>query len=239
LGAAGGNADYWDLKRNTQVKHDLLSDYLKRWASILSGRNAGAQKRTFHYVDGFAGRGRYSKGEPGSPLIAMEIGQELYNYRQGNVALECYHVEQNPEHFASLEREVEAARPLYPSVGIRYFRGPFQEHSDQILRLIPPSHDTFVFIDPFGYRGVELGEVMRFLVRRRSEVFVTFMSNYIGRYMTDSHRAAAMDAIFDTDEWRDLVGLSRISQQTGAVELYGRQLQKRASRWGRSFMCSP
>ena len=37
-----------------------------------------ARRLAFHYVDGFAGRGRYSSEEPGSPLIAMEIGQELY-----------------------------------------------------------------------------------------------------------------------------------------------------------------
>jgi hypothetical protein len=37
LPGSNGNADYWDLKRNTQVKHDILSSYLLRWASILSG----------------------------------------------------------------------------------------------------------------------------------------------------------------------------------------------------------
>ncbi len=42
LTGPGDAADYWNLKRNTQVKHDILSDYLKRWASILSGRDAGA-----------------------------------------------------------------------------------------------------------------------------------------------------------------------------------------------------
>jgi three-Cys-motif partner protein len=148
-------------------------------------------------------------------------------------------VEQDPGNFASLEREVEEARPRYPSVEVEYFQGPFQKHSDEILRLIPESDDTFVFVDPFGYRGVELDEVMRFLVRRRSEVFITFMSNYIGGYMTNANRAGAMDAIFGTDEWRDLVGLPATSQQTGAVELYGRQLRKRAWRWGRISTYSP
>jgi three-Cys-motif partner protein len=189
LPGSNGNADYWDLKRNTQVKHDILSSYLLRWASILSGGQGGARRLAFHYVDGFAGRGRYSGGEPGSPLIAMEIGQEMYEHRGGNVRLNCYNVEQDPKNFASLEKEVEEARPRYPSVEVSYFQGPFQEHSDEILRLIPESEDTFVFIDPFGPKGVELNEVMRFLVRRRSEVFITFMSNYIGRFMTDAHKA--------------------------------------------------
>ena len=114
---SNGNADYWDLKRNTQVTHDILSSYLLRWASILSGARGDARRLAFHYVDGFAGRGRYSSEEPGSPLIAMEIGQELYE-----------------------------------------------------------------LIDPFGPKGVELDEVMRFLVRRRSEVFImqTNPASYLG-----------------------------------------------------------
>ena len=132
---SSGNADYWDLKRNTQVKHDILSSYLLRWGSILSGSKSGTRKLVFHYVDGFAGRGRYTGGEPGSPLIAMEIGQELYGHRGGNVLLNCCNVEQDPENFASLEGEVEEARPRYPSVKVKYFQGPFQEHSGEILRL--------------------------------------------------------------------------------------------------------
>jgi three-Cys-motif partner protein len=239
LPGSNGNADYWDLKRNTQVKHDILSSYLLRWASILSGGQEGARRLAFHYVDGFAGRGRYSGGEPGSPLIAMEIGQEMYEHRGGNVRLNCYNVEQDPQNFASLEKEVEEARPRYPSVEVSYFQGPFQEHSDEILRRIPESEDTFVFIDPFGPKGVELDEVMRFLVRRRSEVFITFMSNYIGGFMTDAHKAGLVDAIFATDEWRDLVGLSTTSQQTGAVQLYGKQLQKKGLEMGKELYVLP
>ncbi len=169
----------------------------------------------------------------------MEIGQELYGHRGGNVRLNCYNVEQDTGNFASLEREVEEARPRYPSVEVEYFQGSFQEHSDEILRRIPDSDHTFVFIDPFGYRGVELSEVMRFLRRRRSEVFITFMSNYIGRYMTDANRAGAMNAIFDTYEWRVLVGLPTGSQQGRAVELYGKQLQKKGLEMGKDLYVLP
>src|SRR5215216_6504868 len=58
VSGSGDKHDYWQLKRNTQVKHDILSTYLLRWGSILSGGDAGTRKLVFHYVDGFAGRGR-------------------------------------------------------------------------------------------------------------------------------------------------------------------------------------
>lgn len=80
---------------------------------------------------------------------------------------------------------------------------------------------------------------MRFLVRRRSEVFITFMSNYIGRFMTDANKAGLVDAIFGTDEWRDLVGLPTTSQQAGAVQLYGEQLQKKGLKMGKELYVLP
>jgi three-Cys-motif partner protein len=82
----------WRLRRNKQVKHDILSEYLKRFIAVLSGGSRHAGPRTLHYVDSIAGRGRYSEGEPGSPLIAMEIGQELSDFREGGVYLNCYDV---------------------------------------------------------------------------------------------------------------------------------------------------
>ena len=234
----GDSADYWNLKRNTQVKHDILSEYLQRWMATLSGRDPH-EERTFHYVDGFAGRGSYSRGEPGSPIIAMRIGQELHDFRGGRVFLRCYNVEQKRDNFESLEREVEANRSRYRSVRVKNDCGAFQKHSANILKCIPPGENTFVFIDPFGYRGVELAQVLKFLERRRSEVFTTFMSNYIGQYLTDQNRAAAMDAIFDTKEWRRIAESPTGSQQAAVVELYGKQLQKRALERGKELYVLP
>ena len=119
-----GKDDYWYLKRHTQVKHDILSTYLERWASTLSGGRARARV-ALHYVDGFAGRGKYREGEPGSPLIAMQIGQRLHEYRSGNLNLSCYNVEQDLQHFQSLKREVDTARSQFPSVWVETFYGPF------------------------------------------------------------------------------------------------------------------
>ena len=48
--------------------------------------------------------------------------------------------------------------------------------------------------------------MLRFLRRPPSEAFVTFMSDLIGRYMTDPNRDEAMRKIFDTEDWRDLIG---------------------------------
>jgi three-Cys-motif partner protein len=236
---ADRDPDKWRSRQNTQVKHDILFEYLKGFIAVLSSANRGESLSVLHYVDSHAGRGWYSEGEPGSPIIAMKVGQELHDYRDVPVYLECYNVEYDRENFDSLEHEIEAVRRRYPSVGVRNFFGRFQEHSNEILDLIPLGEPTFVFIDPFGYRGVELQEVLRFLQRPRSEVFVTFMSDLIGRYMTDPNRDEAMRKIFDTDEWRILIGKQGITQQKAAVELYARQLMKRQREQGKRAYVFP
>jgi three-Cys-motif partner protein len=61
----------WDLDEHTKAKHEILSNYLGGWFPILarwSGRIV--------YIDGFAGPGVYSKGEEGSPIIALRTASE-------------------------------------------------------------------------------------------------------------------------------------------------------------------
>jgi three-Cys-motif partner protein len=233
----------WRSRQNTRVKHDILYEYLKGFIPVLSAANRGEPISVLHYVDSHAGRGWYEGGEPGSPIVAMRVGQELHEdlgeYRETPVYLECYNVEYDRENFDSLEHEINAVRDRFPSVGVTNFFGPFEEHSGAIVDLIPAGHPTFVFIDPFGYLGVELQEVLRFLRRPRSEVFVTFMSDFIGRYMTDPNRDAAMKKIFDTDDWRILIGKQGTTQQKAAVELYAQQLMKRARDQGKQVYVFP
>jgi three-Cys-motif partner protein len=56
----------WELDPHTAAKHMILRRYLQAWLPILSRRN----ERVL-YLDGFAGPGIYSEGEPGSPIIAL------------------------------------------------------------------------------------------------------------------------------------------------------------------------
>jgi three-Cys-motif partner protein len=67
--------DRWRYKEQTRMKHAVVSNYLVRWGSILR-KPCSREHQTLSYADSFAGRGKYEGGEPGSPLRAMEVGQE-------------------------------------------------------------------------------------------------------------------------------------------------------------------
>ncbi|MCH7724211.1 MAG: three-Cys-motif partner protein TcmP [Bacteroidetes bacterium] len=58
----------WDLESHTEAKNKILEGYLKAWFPIISRYN-----NVINYIDGFAGPGIYSKGEEGSPVIAINI----------------------------------------------------------------------------------------------------------------------------------------------------------------------
>lgn len=59
----------WWYPEHTAAKHEILKRYLGAWLTIL-GR--GKQHPQLVLIDGFAGRGEYMEGEPGSPAIMFE-----------------------------------------------------------------------------------------------------------------------------------------------------------------------
>ena len=71
----------WPAEPHTLAKHAILKEYLKAWMPILSRQSARvhAPGREVLFVDGFAGPGRYSGGEPGSPgrNVLIHNGREV------------------------------------------------------------------------------------------------------------------------------------------------------------------
>ena len=59
----------WELEPHTRAKHAILKRYLQAWTPTLS---LGGFPQ-IAYIDGFAGPGKYSKGEDGSPVIALSF----------------------------------------------------------------------------------------------------------------------------------------------------------------------
>lgn len=184
------------------------------------------EAQTLYYVDSFAGRGRYEGGEPGSPLRAMEVRQELHDHFNGEVLFDCHNVERDQENFESLEREVNTCRPIYPNVSVSNYHGNFEDNVDTILRRIPKGAATLYFLDPWGYQSIDM--VVRLLERRYNEVVVTFMSSFWNRFLGDENKASAHDTNFDSPEWREL--LDSRNRQQELVRFYGRQIQKQAKK---------
>ena len=212
--------DLWEYKEQTRIKHAILSNYLKRWMAIL-GRPRAGKPRKMHFVDSYAGRARYKGGELGSPILSMEVGEELYDHFGGAFFLECHNVEVDAFNFRSLQWEVEVAKQDFPSVEVHNYQGSFEERVGEVFAKIQPGEPALVFLDPFGYQGIDMP--LKMLERRYNEIFITFMSSFVNRFLTDPSKAPTMDRIFRTPSWRELRGTP--NRQERLVRLYGEQIQ--------------
>src|SRR5689334_1895801 len=92
----------WDLEPHTAAKHEILRRYLQAWAPILSQ----GQFPHLVIIDGFAGPGRYSNGEKGSPIIAIKAVTE--QPRPIKARVDYHFIELDKARAAHLEQEVAA-----------------------------------------------------------------------------------------------------------------------------------
>ena len=65
-----------DLEAHSATKLEVLQDYVVDYLKILVRRSMGQEVFKVTLVDAFAGGGRYSNGEDGSPIILLKAVKE-------------------------------------------------------------------------------------------------------------------------------------------------------------------
>lgn len=161
-------ANYTD---NNRIKHEILARYLKQYTTALS-RTAGG----FHYIDGFAGSGRYGEVD-GSPLRALAVfGAQKLPFSMSLIEAEA--------DLAAELRAALAALPRLPQMidEPRVEAGHFSEHLESVLsRSIYARHRnvaTFAFLDPCRASGYGVEEIRAILTKPFGECLVFW--NYDG-----------------------------------------------------------
>jgi three-Cys-motif partner protein len=197
-------AQDWGLKAHTEAKHKILRHYLGAWFAIMA--EAGFEKR-FIFLDGFAGPGRYDGGEPGSPLIALEVLLDHPFFpRWKGIEFLFLFVESDPDNFRNLGEELEAfwaARGGQPdNVKVGTFHGTFEEAAEDILKGLEGKSlaPTFAFVDPFGWKGLPLQLITKLLAYKKCEVFVNFMVEQAVRFCKVSSVQESFQALFGTTD---------------------------------------
>jgi three-Cys-motif partner protein len=157
-------------------------------------------------IDGFAGRGTYMEGEPGSPKIMHDRAVELVEAGLvESVAIRC--TESDPMNFAHL-RKVFADLPKHDGVTVKVTEETFQEVAERFADWAETQHPpppTFVFVDPFGISGVSLDLLRRLMKLERLEVFLTLMVRDPARFLAEENYAAPLTELFGGEKWRECV----------------------------------
>lgn len=191
----------WHLEPHTKAKHEILRRYLQAWFPIMSSWNG-----RILYIDGFAGPGEYLEGEPGSPVIAINTAKEHTLKLNAELVFRFIESQEDRcEHLEEVLLKIELPDNIKYRVKCSKFNESltslFDELDEQGKRIAP----TFAFIDPFGYSDTPFHVIERIMKNKRCEVLITFMSGFLNRFKSDSHKGEAFNLLFGTTEWREII----------------------------------
>ena len=189
------------------------------------------------YVDGFAGPGRYSQGEDGSPVIALRVALNQRAHIRARIRF--VFIEKSEER-ANVLGEIVESRRTPDNFRIEVHGGEsFETAFERALesyrgRQLPP---TFAFIDPFGWSGAPFSMIREIMSNRSCEVLVNFMYQEINRFLGHPDQERNFDGFFGTGEWREGIQLAEPRRRNRFLhDLYVRQLRDSAGvRYVRSF----
>jgi three-Cys-motif partner protein len=227
----------WAITRPTEAKHTILRKYLDAWLPILgAGRHA---HRDIVLVDGFAGPGRYSRGEPGSPLIMLDAFTSHSATIRATVHF--FFIEKRHDRYEYLRGEV-AKLTLRPKE-IQIIEGSFSEEFPTLVERLklqfghlPP---TFAFIDPFGADEIPVAISTPLLEIPRCEMLIYFPVSFLARFAKQPEFKPILDGLYNGENWKVALTAPHFEALKQALhDMFLAELRKRV-RWVRSFEITP
>jgi three-Cys-motif partner protein len=233
----------WPAEPHTCAKHAILERYLKAWFPILSQQSHRAQLRTEQilFIDGFAGPGEYTNGQPGSPIIALTAA--IQHAKEFPVPIQFLFIEEREERFARLEAVLKRYQEqIKQSSKIRLVL-PRQGDCDTVLNEMLDQHDkqgthfgpALAFLDQFGYSAVPMQLIARILAFRQCEVFSYLDYKGMNRWITDPSKALSFDRTFGGNEWMGAINLPESERRVFLLNTYKEALRERAKA---KYVCS-
>jgi len=213
----------WKYREHTRVKHILLEKYLAAWMPIL-----GKWNPRICYFDGFAGKGEYTEGTLGSPIIALKVADGLSTYFG---KLICFFVEKDKENFNNLEEVLEREKlgiKNWQKIELVKENDEFANVTGKILQYLEKEKGilvpAFFFVDPFGFSGIPFNAIKKILSNPKTEVFFNFMARDIARFIEHPQLRETFTELFGTEEWRNVISLP--DREKALMELYRKKLHE-------------
>lgn len=195
----------WKIQPHTKAKHQILQAYLEQWFPIMVSNNP--QPQLLIYIDGFAGPGVYENGEPGSPIVALNtiLGHKSFQDYVGQMLF--VFAEKDGRSFESLAieiRRLEQSIIEFPkNVKVAPKNDEFANIVNQLQEKSQIGMPTLAFVDPFGFSGVNLEQLVALLQFPKCELILNFMVESVVRFRShsnDRNQKAFLD-LFGGDEY--------------------------------------
>lgn len=225
----------WQLDNHTLGKHEVLKNYMAAWLPKMLH-----YRRRVLFIDGFAGPGEYKNGEEGSPIIALDSfsNHSAFDRMRGEITF--LFIEKKTDRAEHLEGLIQPYKSELPDDCIQIFNSTFVETMTQILdqhechqEEFPPA---FVMIDPFGVKDAPMHVIRRVLAYPSTEVYISFMYEYINRFRSQPDFENSLDALFGCPQWREGIDIAEgDSRRSFFYNLYESSLRKSGANYVLSF----
>lgn len=215
----------WPAEPHTLAKHGILKTYLEAWGAILSNAKVAVGPELL-FVDGFAGPGEYSTGEPGSPLVALNA--VIDHARSFQRPVRFRFIENDRDRYEHLcRRLIKEEQRIDGSAHVRVDTPVLGECEPEVRRLIAerkaqnkPLGPALFFFDQFGYSQVSMSLLAEVMRHKSCEVFSYLNCQRLVPYLTDPTKAQSITEAFGSDAWRGAIALSGASRQGFLITCY-------------------
>ena len=222
----------WPLEPHTRGKHLVLEGYMQAWLPIMTKWNGRVL-----FIDAFAGPGKYSSGEPGSPVIALRALIDHRDRRQFGSEMTYLFIEKDAarsEHLGGVLGDLNDQLPSKCKYEV--INSTFDETLTDVLDKLEAQRvnlaPAFVMVDPFGVSETPMRTIERILRNPKSEVYVSFMYDSINRFREHPNFEKHLDELFGCSEWHQGMNLTEPKERkVFFFDLYRRQLKNSGARY--------
>jgi len=152
------------------AKSEIVSKYFDAWANIV-----GSQAERIAYVDLFCGPGSYEDGSPSTPIMVLE--KACRNERVRGQLVSIFN-DGDEDSASTLKANIQSLSCVHAlAVDPEVTSNPVGEGTLRgYATRLGDDTPTLLFLDPWGYKGLSLGEIDRFIGPWGSECI--FFFNY-------------------------------------------------------------
>lgn len=181
----------------SQIKAEIVSDYFFAWAKVI----IASQKRYGHedriaYIDLFAGPGRYKDGALSTPALILQMAIEQPDFCQRLVTM---FNDKDEKNVASLDATLSGLP------GIERLKYEPKIYTGEVGEELVKRFETknlvpsFLFVDPFGYKGLSLRLVQSVLKNWGCDCVFFFNYNRINAGLGNKGVEDHLNALFGKD----------------------------------------
>lgn len=191
---------------HSEIKVKLLELYLEKYISILALAKGVNEVEVY---DLFCGEGIYENGKEGSPVIILKLIKDIF-YRNkarfnSSVKFNCHYNDFDKSKIDKLADYIKTKKLHYSEIGsLEYLNEDYENLKAKIIDgKKKAGQKSFIFIDPYGYKGISIKDIEGMLADKQTEVLLFLPTQFMYRFEKDATPPCLYDflaEVLDEDE---------------------------------------